>query len=46
MKCPVSMLPTGGTSTSAILLVIGVIATISYAIQTHKKPAINSTTKP
>lgn len=37
MKCPVSMLPTGGTSTAAILLVIGVITAIGYAIQAQKK---------
>ncbi len=41
MKCPVSMLPTSGTSHTSILFVIGVIATISYALQAQKKAGKN-----
>ncbi|ADI28522.1 hypothetical protein [Methylotenera versatilis] len=39
MKCPVSMLPRVGSSTASILFVIGVIATISYALHAQQNKA-------
>lgn len=33
MKCPVSMLPSAGGSSAAVLLVIGAIAAIAYAMR-------------
>lgn len=36
MKCPVSMLPGSGHASGSVLFVIGVIATIAYAIQARK----------
>lgn len=38
MKCPVSMLPSAGSSTGSILFVIGVIAAISYAMHAQQQP--------
>lgn len=43
MKCPVSMLPSGGIPTAPILLVIGVIASISYVLKAQQsKTAVNT----
>jgi len=39
MKCPVSMLPGLGGSLTGVLFVIGIIATVSYAIKAGNQPA-------
>lgn len=39
MKCPVSMLPTGGISDAPIIFVIGVIVSISYILKAQQNQA-------
>ena len=46
MKCPVSMLPSGGNSPIAILFVIGAIAAITYAMAAQNNQAKTSATQP